>query len=385
MSQDTEHLTAEFERVFAAPAPPTSVDAAHLVERGHRLLRRRRAAGALSAVATAAAVVLLTTAALPELGAHPGQSDAPGGGTSMLNPARFGWLPKAPDAYDYDVDLGVSVVTAEWANQPAGDDPMLMLYKANANQVMPKVAPMSPYTLAPGDHPVKVGTIDGNPVWYYSYSEQLQNAVSLTDFLLWKTAAGYWAALQDPLVDGPTLLRIAKSANTTPTPLEVPLTTTGDLAKLSSYDVLLAQTTDNDGLEYIVDGNLGNENISITGIDGDTGLTTQNGTKCDFTMITGLGSYQYPCDQGFVSPFQGMPFDSPIPSFTLPTPGTEGYSTTGQGSPFRASSKVLNGIDVYVSVDVDEKYSPSLSEKALNEVTSFGTNPADWQQADFGN
>jgi hypothetical protein len=112
MSQDTERLVEGLERVFDAPAPPTSVDAAYLVERGHRLLRRRRAAGALSAVA-AAAVALLVRTALPGPGTRPVQPGTAGIGGSILNPPRFGWLPKAPDAYDYEVTANVSTVTAE--------------------------------------------------------------------------------------------------------------------------------------------------------------------------------------------------------------------------------------------------------------------------------
>lgn len=402
MSQDTERLVAALEKVFDDPPPPTSVDAARLLERGHRLLRRRRATSVVSAVATV--VVAAVVIAAPGPGTHPAPPGATGDGTSLLNPARFGWLPKAPDAFDYMVDKNVSIVTAEWADEPSGEGPQLTLFAADRNQTLPSVTPVEPQTFSPGDRPTRVGTIDGNPVWYYAYSAKLPSG-PVHDFLAWKTASGYWAALQDPLVDGPTLLHIATSADTTPTPLKVPLMPVGDLAKLTAYSVLLVQTLDNSGVEFTIDGWLGAENVGITGIAGDTGITRQNGTKCDFVMITGLGSYQKACLKEDMAPIENLPFTAPVgasasttpetvpPRSSTPTgatgtptaPDTDLYASIGPPpTPWESAFKVLDGIDVYVSVSVDEQYSQSLSDKALTGITSFGTNPANWQPEDIG-
>ena len=40
-------------------------------------------------------------------------------------------------------------------------------------------------------------------------------------------------------------------------------------------------------------------------------------------------------------------------------------------------------LSVYVEVFVNETYSRSLSDKALSEINSYGTDPANWQQPYF--
>ncbi|HEV2633893.1 MAG TPA: hypothetical protein VGX23_02030 [Actinocrinis sp.] len=426
MSQDIDRLRAELEKVFDEPPPPTTVDAARLLERGHRRQRRRRGAGALSAVATVAVAVLVATS-LPGLAARPNPV-ATGGGTRMLSPGRFGWLPKAPDAYRYQVDQNISTVTAEWADQPADQGPELTLSALDVDRSLPPITllgaahqdapspessvialqtyststapPESTDSGATPDAtmlplitysqvPVQVGTIDGNPVWYYPLSGQFPDSGPLVDFLAWKTASGQWAALQDPQADGPTLLRIAKAANTKPTPLAVPLMPTGSLAGLSVYNVLLVQKPDNSGMEYALYGTLGKENVSVLGFAGDTGITSQGGTNCDFEDVSGHGLYQPTCAQELPQLIPGAPFHpSPGPTgstqTSMPTRTPTGQASTDTGFIVQAAQKLLNGIRVYVMVDVNMQFNPALSDQALTEVTSFGPNPADWQPTDFG-
>ena len=122
------------------------------------------------------------------------------------------------------------------------------------------------------------------------------------------------------------------------------------------------------------------------GFAGDTGLATMNGTKCDFVEISRLGSYQKPCNSGIAIPQEGESFSPAATPSTTASPSINMLlsSSPAPGGPFQAASKVINGIDVYVSVYVKQGYSQRLSAERLGEVTSFGPDPADWQPAIFG-
>jgi hypothetical protein len=289
--------------------------------------------------------------------------------------------------------------------------------------VLPDAAPQAP--LPADEQPTRVGTIDGDPAWYFSYDATFQN-VLLAGAIVWKTASGYWAVLTDPEADGPTLLHIAATADTTPTPFKVPLLLSGDLAGLSTDDMMLTQPVDGSGVEYNVSGWLGTEQLMVTGFAGDTGLTVLNGTKCDFVVLAWMDSYQKECLTANPVP-TSVPFGSsaaaaestaratlPTAPTTLPgrtassSPATSSTASTPASSePAVASSaalagssttprpfvsrtriqppsvtqafRVLDGIDVYVGAHVHEQYSLSLADEAIAQVASFGTNPADWQ------
>jgi hypothetical protein len=419
MSQDDEFVTAVLDKVFDGPLPPTAVNAERLLRRGRHLLHRRRTTRSLSAAAAVAVAALLVTTLPGARQAQPGTT----GGASLLAPGRFGWLPEPPKAYTYLANTDSSEISAVWGNMTIGAGPQLTLLPADGDQVLPNTAPVAG---VPADEkPTRVGTVDGNPVWYYSYTAGLQTVV-LQGSIVWRTASGYWAVLYDPQADGATLLHIAATADTTPTPFKVPLVPSGAPARLSNESVMLTQPVDDSGLEFSISGYLGPgpgaEQLIITGFAGDTGLTRQNGTKCDYPTISWLGSYQSGClipngvperdpfGSSAAAPGSTTPATRPTtpPARTTTSPPTTsssqptspssstpsepaGSSTAptvqdtvippSQGTPsLKLAFSVLNGIDVYVGVFVHSQYSQSLANTAITQLTSFGTNPADWQQ-----